>query len=134
LGVLATANKKIIEKMKINVPIWNINSVAEFYLQIIGKYMNTYKQSCQQLIDARHILFNELKGIDYIEPYESQANYIFCKLLNKNAHRLASDLCSKFSILIKDCSAKNNIDGQYIRVAVRDSYDNEYLINSLKSL
>jgi histidinol-phosphate/aromatic aminotransferase/cobyric acid decarboxylase-like protein/choline kinase len=134
LGVLATANKKIIEKIKINVPIWNINSVAEFYLQIIGKYMNTYKQSCQQLIDARHILFNELKEIDYIEPYESQANYIFCKLLNKNAHRLASDLCSKFSILIKDCSAKNNIDGQYIRVAVRDSYDNEYLINSLKSL
>tara|TARA_B100001057_G_C22869233_1_gene957982 strand:+ start:1088 stop:2878 length:1791 start_codon:yes stop_codon:yes gene_type:complete len=134
LGVLATANKNLIKKMKTNVPIWNINSVAEFYLQIIGKYDRQYQESCAQLIDARNSLFSKLKSIEFIEPFESQANYIFCRLINKNAHKLASDLCSKYSILIKDCSGKENIDDQYIRVAVRDSYDNEYLIKSLKSL
>ena len=134
LGVLATSNKDLISKIKINLPIWNINSVAEFYLQIIGKYEKQYVESCKKLIHARSILFNELKEVKYIEPYSSQANYIFCRLINKNAHKLASDLCSKYSILIKDCSGKEGIDNQYIRVAVRDSYDNEYLIKSLKAL
>jgi histidinol-phosphate/aromatic aminotransferase/cobyric acid decarboxylase-like protein len=134
LGVLASSNVDVISKMKTSVPIWNINSVAEFYLQIIGKYLSQYRDSCDQMIQARAALFQGLLEIDYLIPYESQANYIFCKVIDKNSHQLASDLCGKYSILIKDCSGKDNINDQYIRVAVRDTYDNEYLVKSLKSL
>ena len=134
LGVLASSDIELINKMKISVPIWNINSVAEFYLQIIGKYTSEYKESCQQMINARAALFQDLLEIEYLEPYESQANYIFCKVIDRSSYQLASDLCSKYSILIKDCSGKESIDDQFIRVAVRDTFDNEYLAKSLKSL
>lgn len=134
LGVLASSNVDLINSIKTSVPIWNINSVAEFYMQIIGKYKSEYKESCDQLIRERRVLFEGLCGIDYLQPYESQANYIFCKVVGKKSHQIAVDLCSKYSILIKDCSGKHSINDQFIRVAVRDTFDNEYLVKSLKSL
>ena len=134
LGVLASSNTDLVKQLKSNVPIWNINSVAEFYLQIIGKYTAQYRESCAMLIQARNALLTDLQGIPYLEPYESQANYILCKVLGKDALQLATDLCNKYSILIKDCSGKASIEGQYIRLAVRDTRDNEALVNGLKAL
>ena len=134
LGVLASSNIDLVKQIKSNVPIWNINSVAEFYLQIIGKYTAQYQESCEKLIQARNALLRDMREISYLEPYESQANYILCKVLDKNSLQLATDLCNKYSILIKDCSGKANIQDQYIRVAVRDTRDNEALVNSLKAL
>jgi len=134
LGVLASSNTDLVKQLKSNVPIWNINSVAEFYLQILGKYTAQYQESCAKLIRARNALLTDLRDISYLEPFESQANYILCKVLGKDAGQLASDLCNKYSILIKDCSGKASIEAQYIRVAVRDTRDNEKLISSLKAI
>lgn len=134
LGVLASSNKDIVKDVKSNIPIWNINSIAEFYLQIIGKYTEEYESACTKLIQARDGLMEGLRGISYLEPYESQANYIFCKVIDKDAGQLASDLCNEYSILIKDCSGKGSIEDQYIRVAVRDTRDNEALVKSLELL
>ena len=98
LGVLACSNIKLVKQVKDSLPIWNINSVAEFYMQIIGKYMTEYKESCEKLITARTQLMSNLKKIPYLVPYESQANYILCKVIDKDARKLASDLCNKYSI------------------------------------
>ena len=134
LGVLASSNTKLVNQVKESIPIWNINSVAEFYLQIIGKYMTEYKESCEKIIAARVQLLKDLRKIPYLEPYESQANYILCKVNGKDAGQLASDLCNEYSILIKDCSGKASVDDQYIRVAVRDTRDNESLVAGFKAL
>ena len=75
-----------------------------------------------------------LEEIEYIQPYPSQANYIFCKLIGKDSRELAIKLCNEYSILIKDCSKKKNIDHNYIRIAVRDIRDNEYLLNCLQNI
>ena len=45
LGVFASSDKALIARMKKEVSIWNINSFAEFYLQIYGKYENDYKRA-----------------------------------------------------------------------------------------
>lgn len=134
LGVLASSNTDLVKSVKSHIPVWNINSIAEFYMQIIGKYESEYRVGCMKLIQARTQLMKDLQEIDFLKPYESQANYIFCKVVGKDAGLLASDLCDRYSILIKDCSGKGSIDGDYIRVAVRDTRDNEALISSLKAL
>lgn len=134
LGVIASSNTDLLKQIKNSLPVWNINSVAEFYLQIIGKYMSEYEESCAKIITARAQLLVDLRSISYLKPYDSQANYILCKVVGKDAAKLASDLCNKFSILIKDCSGKAGIDDQYIRVAVRDTRDNEDLVSGLRAL
>ena len=42
LGVLASGNIHMIDKLKKDVSIWNINSFGEFYMQIYKKYKNQY--------------------------------------------------------------------------------------------
>lgn len=134
LGVLATSNKRIINDVKSNIPIWNINSVAEFYLQIIGKYKSDYVESCKKIISRRKELFLGLKKISYINPFPSEANYILMEIKGISANKLSRDLCNNFGILVKDCSGKKSFaDNNCIRVAVRDSRDNEYLLNCLQS-
>ena len=51
---------------KKEVSIWNINSFAEFYLQIYGKYEDEYKKPALSLLKKRKI-FNELKTIPYLK-------------------------------------------------------------------
>lgn len=47
LGILASSNLLLIDRVRKNVPIWNINSFAEFYMQIFNKYEQDYKQACR---------------------------------------------------------------------------------------
>lgn len=132
LGFLVSSNTDLIKKVKSKVPIWNVNSFSEFFMEIIGKYKKEYTSSCNNLIKSRSLLHKELNKISYIECYPSEANYLLCKLNNTNALDLAVFLYSKHKILIKDCSKKCGSSHQYIRVAVRDFKDNQKLIQALK--
>lgn len=42
LGILASGDAEAIATMKKDVAIWNINSFAEFYMQIYEKYKSAY--------------------------------------------------------------------------------------------
>ena len=131
---MASANQKIMKKVKSDLPIWNINSVSEFYLQIIGKYSDDYIESCKKIGLRRVELFEGLSKIKYITPFQSQANYILMEIKGINATKIATDLCNKFGILVKDCSNKKSFGkSNCIRVAVRDTRDNEYLLDCLKT-
>lgn len=137
LGVLASADKSLICRMKKQVAIWNINSFAEFYMQIYGKYEKDYIQSCIKFRNERKIFNEELSSISYLRIIPSQANYFLCEVKGKyTSHELTVNLLNKFNILIKDCTTKKGfpIDKQYIRIAIRDREDNLKLIEALKSL
>src|SRR5574344_1434751 len=43
LGILCSADTSLIAKMKKMVSIWNINSFAEYFMQIFTKYEKDYK-------------------------------------------------------------------------------------------
>lgn len=137
LGILASADKDLIGTMKKDVSIWNINSFAEFYMQIYGKYEKDYTRACDKFREERGIFFNELKDIPDLRVIPSQANYFLCELTgNITAHELALTLMTEYNILIKDCSTKKGFpEGkQYIRIAIRDRNDNHSLTQSIKTI
>lgn len=137
LGVLASADEELITQMKKSVAIWNINSFAEFYMQIFGKYEKDYAASCDKFRTERNIFRTELEAIPYLRVIPSQANYFLCEITDGfTSHELALRLLNEHSILIKDCSAKKGFrtDSQYVRIAIRDRKDNSKLIEVLKSL
>ena len=72
LGILATADIDLIVRMKKEVSIWNINSFAEFYLQIYGKYEKDYIKACAKFIAERETFYTELQSIPYLRviPYK----------------------------------------------------------------
>ena len=136
LGVFATSDKEIIAKMKKDVAIWNINSFAEYYMQIFAKYEKDYQEACDKFIEERRLFINELRQIPFLRVIDSQANYFLCEVKNKyTSTELTRILLEKADILIKDCSTKSAFNGQnHIRIAIRDRKDNSKLVETLKKL
>ncbi len=136
LGILATSDKETIAKMKKDVAIWNINSFAEFYMQIFSKYEKDYIVACHKFIEERNIFFKELKDVSFLRVIPSQANYFLCEVGGKySAKELTEILLKKYNILIKDCGTKSAFFGKnYIRIAIRDREDNSYFVKALKEL
>ena len=115
------------------VSIWNINSFAEFFLQILGKYEKYYKQAMEDFREERARFVMQLNNIKWLHVLPSEANYVLCEVKDKYSPReLAVKLLKDNNILIKDCTSKCN--GNYIRLAVRDLEDNNMLVYALNSL
>jgi len=132
LGIVASSDETLMNGIRKNVSIWNINSFAEFYLQIYGKYEKLYDEACILFREERDRLFQQLKKVSYLEVFPSQANYFLCKLKKGSAYELTDALLTKHKMLIKDCTLKSGFEKKpYIRVAVRDKADNEKLITAL---
>jgi len=136
LGILCSADNALIAKMKKQVSIWNINSFAEFFMQIYPKYKDDYKQACDQFIQTRDYFEEELKTIPFIRVMPSQANYFFLEILYPyKPVELCAILLKKYNILASACLAKKGIEpNRYMRIAVRDQRDNERFVNALKEL
>ncbi len=136
LGVLATSNKDILEKLQKKLTIWNINSFGEFFLQIYGKYKNDYKIASEKIRKERDRFFERLKEISYLRPIYSQANYFLVEIINKyTATDLTKKLLWEEEIFIKDLTDKKGFENkEFVRIAVRDFDDNEFLIKKLKEL
>lgn len=136
LGILCSANEALIAMMKNQVSIWNINSFAEFFMQIYPKYREDYKYACDQFIQAREDFEVELKKIPFIKVMPSQANYFFLEVLPPyKPKELCAILLKKYNILASACLAKKGIEpNRYMRIAVRNHGDNEKFIKALKEL
>lgn len=135
LGVLASADVDLISRIKKDVAIWNINSFAEFYMQIYGKYEKDYARSCDKFREERAIFEKGLSEIPFLRVISSQANYFLCEVTERyTSHELTLKLITDNNILIKDCSSKKGFpdNKQFIRIAIRDRKDNQTLIDALK--
>lgn len=135
LGILASNDLELINKIKRDVSIWNINSFAEYYLQIYEKYAKNYAAAMQKFKAVRKDYINKLSDIEGLRVIPSQANYVLCEVTSgRTSRELAEDLLEQ-DILIKDLSTKTGFNGQnYIRLAVRDEADNNRIVEALKSL
>ena len=136
LGILASADKELIAQMKKEVSIWNLNSFAEFFMQIYNKYEKDYQTACQKFIEERTGFECNLKTISYLRVMPSEANYFLCEILPPyTANEVVLYMLKHHNILTRDCSNKPGLDGrQYMRIAVRNHEDNTRLVEGLRQL
>lgn len=135
LGIIASGDKETIAKMKKDVAIWNINSFAEFYMQIYEKYQSVYKTALQAFYESRKRFIQKLSDISFLRVIPSQANYVLCEVQAPMTSKALTVKLLEKNILIKDLADKNGFGGkQYVRIAVRDDKDNQTLIEALKTL
>ena len=133
LGVLASGDRETIALMKKDVAIWNINSFAEFYMQISEKYKNDYSQALKKLRAERARFERELAAIPGLRVIPSQANFVMIETAEGISPKaLLKALMIKHNLLIKDLTAKTE-GGNYLRIAVRNTEDNNALLDALKA-
>ncbi len=133
LGVLATADRALLARIRKELSIWNINSFGENFLQIIGKYKKDYAAACAKIIAERERFREGLASLGMFEIMPSQANYFLCKIKGDySARDLTKYLLGEHDIYIKDLTGKKGIpDDKWIRLAVRNREDNDRLVSTL---
>ena len=118
--------------MKKDVAIWNINSFAEFYMQIEEKYKKDYTAALIQIRAERTRFQNELASITGVRVIPSQANFVMVELGEGiSPKELLKKLLIKHNLLIKELTTKTN-GRNYLRLAVRNAADNDVLLNALR--
>ena len=136
LGILASSDTKMINHIKKDVSIWNINSFGEYYMQIFGKYAKDYIVACKEFIKERERFQKEMEKIPFIRVVPSQANYFMIEIIDRyTPEELSKLLLKRFNILIKSCNSKHGLENKnYIRIAVRCKNDNDALLRALLEL
>lgn len=135
LGILVSAQTDLINELKHTVAIWNINSFAEFFMQIAEKYSGDYKKAMDEFQPVRKNFIDALQRIEGLRVYPTQANYVMCEINNGlSAAQITKELLVKHNLFIKDLTAKIKNGKQYIRLAVRRQEENELLTKALKNI
>lgn len=136
LGVIATSDTDLIAFMKKDVAIWNINSFAEYYLQIIEKYRDDYYEAMEKFKEVRRRYLDKLSKIKGFKVYPSQANYVMCHIENSvTSTELADILLNRYNVLIKNLASKEGLNkGNYVRLSVKSDEENDYIVNALMEI
>lgn len=134
LGILASADKELIAHIKKEVSIWNLNSFAEFFMQIYNKHEKDYQKACEKFVTERDEFERRLRTVPFFRVMPSQANYFLCEVLSPyTAKEIVIYMLRQHNILTRDCSGKPGLDPkkQYMRIAVRNHEDNTRLVDAL---
>ena len=137
LGILASADRQLIDRIKKEVSIWNLNSFAEFFMQIYNKHEKDYRKACEKFVAERADFEQQLRTIPFFRVMPSQANYFLCEVLPPyTATEIVIYMLRQHNILTRHCSGKPGLDSsrQYMRIAVRNHEDNRRLIEGLRLL
>ena len=132
LGVIASSDRELISNINKELPIWNINSFAEYFMQIICKYKKEYIHACNRLAQERNRFYSKLISNKNIEVYPSQANFFMIKLIKNTTDELLEYMIAH-NVLIKSLNGKPGMPkGEYIRIAIRTETENDRLVELIE--
>lgn len=138
LGIMATSNAEILRYMVANLAIWNINSFAEYYLQIQRLYKKSYIASCNKIAEQRSFVYEALCNNDKLVVFPSQANYIMCEIKEDagiTSAQLSLEMMKRYNILIKNLSSKKGFEEKnFVRIAIKNQEDNQLLLKAINEI
>jgi len=135
IGYALSCNQTLLECLRRHIPIWNINSYAEAFIENLFKYRDAFDQSCVQVVKDTKYLHKELSSIEQIKVYPPFANFVFVKLKNgMNSDSVRDHLFVNYNLLLKDCGNKTGLPKKYLRIAARKKEDTGFLIHSMKRM
>ncbi len=136
LGFVYSCQQELLAAIAKEVPIWNMNSIAEFYLEILLKNKALLAESFEQTRQDRKDFSQGLRGLAlFDEVYPSGGDYILVRAAGDGTHcaNLAKYLLVDHSIYIKEVTDKMGVDGRrYYRLAVRLPVENSLLLEAIK--
>lgn len=135
LGYAYTSNSELCQTLKKNLPTWNINTLAEYYLSLLVTTEKEYEESRIMVVRQMRWLYNELSKINGIKPYPTGANFILLKLENGlTARQCQKVLLEENRMYVRDCSNKQGMDDYHIRVASQGHDSDVQLVAALRRI
>jgi histidinol-phosphate/aromatic aminotransferase/cobyric acid decarboxylase-like protein len=131
LGALFTADVAFAERLRARLPIWNISSFAEIFLDILPKYKTQYKESIERFKAERRLYLQKLQSVGLV-VHQSAANFFLISLPDAIANRVCEGLLAQ-NLLVKRLE-RAGLRGTYIRIAIKDSRVNQKVVETLRAI
>jgi histidinol-phosphate/aromatic aminotransferase/cobyric acid decarboxylase-like protein/choline kinase len=133
LGVLASNDVDLLNRIRSTLPVWNINSFAEKFLQKITYFQNEYWESCRRLARTREEFSSKLSASG-TKVWRSAANFLMVELSSEIDVVHFCDFMIKRNILVKSLSGKSGIPGRnFLRISIKSDGENSDFISALQS-
>lgn len=112
------------------LPIWNVNSIAERVIELVLKNRDALAASFVQSIADRAQLARLLSAVPGVDVVEGGGNFVLARLASAaRAARVVQRLLAEHALYVKDASAK--LGGGALRIAVRTPAENATLVERL---
>ena len=111
---------------------YNVNVAANVAARISLEHADELKKIVDLLKTERERLFKELHGIPYLKPYSTRSNFVLCRVVDKDALQLKTELAAKYGIFIRYFNKTGLRD--HIRISVGRPQDTDRLIKALETL
>ena len=145
-GYGVSSNATLLKRIKEKQNPWNINCFAEVAVKYVLKDSSYIEKSKEWVREERPRFLKALKNIYFIdEVFLTHGNYVLCKLkesvfakevafTNGKASEVLYKLCLKDGYLIRKCGNYRGLNGEYIRLAIKDKVSNDKLIAMFRRL
>jgi histidinol-phosphate/aromatic aminotransferase/cobyric acid decarboxylase-like protein len=130
LGYVYTSHPEVQRRLWSETPIWNVNSLAENFLEVILKHRTSLDESFRRIRSDRAAFAAGLEEVPMVERvYPSGGDFLLVRLRTGPAQTesLADRLMEEHFVHVKDASDKFDDGHGYLRLAVRNPEDNDQL-------
>lgn len=131
LGYLVSS-KHVVKYVQRVVGPFNVNSVTQQTIVLALQNWNYFKEQLDLVVNQRKWLMNNLKQIDGVKPYPSDANFILFKVTKDRLSSAAlAERLEKRNVLVKDRGHLPLLEN-CIRVTVGTKTMNQSFVSALK--
>ncbi|MCW0212418.1 MAG: aminotransferase class I/II-fold pyridoxal phosphate-dependent enzyme [Pseudonocardia sp.] len=134
IGYVHTRNQLVKAVLDHDLPVWNANSMAEYFVELLLKYPTELSQSFEKTIADREEFAGLLRDLPVVQRvYPSGANFLLAelRLSDSGLLTLRKQLLREHGIYIKGVSQKFDDGVTRIRLAVRTRQENRLLTHAL---
>jgi histidinol-phosphate/aromatic aminotransferase/cobyric acid decarboxylase-like protein len=135
LGYCCTSNQSFLNTLKEALPVWNINSIAEYFLLQLKNTNEAYHETRMHVIRDVRDLYQKLVKLPGYQIYPTGSNFILIKIeFGVTAFDLQMQLLENYGLYVRDCSNKIGLDNRHIRVASQGKEKDQFLVDALEAL
>jgi histidinol-phosphate/aromatic aminotransferase/cobyric acid decarboxylase-like protein len=114
----AVMNAKRVQTLLGNGYLWNVSGLADYFFKIYSDrvFQEEYDIVRRKYIMNTRMFMDEINTLKNIKAYPSKANFVLIE----------------HGIYVRDCSDKNGLNGNFIRIASRSFEENLKIIAAIK--
>jgi histidinol-phosphate/aromatic aminotransferase/cobyric acid decarboxylase-like protein len=126
------ANPALARKMSSVLPNWNLNSLAEAVVFMLGNHVEAYEESLSRLAMDRYRMAMELSRLPDLHVFPSQANFLLVKMQGgASGVELRDHLLADHQVFVRECGNKLGMTSQFLRLVVRPEQDVRRLVSGI---
>lgn len=134
LGYGISTNKELLIKIREKQNPWNINCFAETAAAYVLKDTDYISRSMEWIGKEMKYLPQELRKLNYVDKvFNTNCNFVLCKLKGISSPQLYKH-CIEKGISIRQAYNFRGLDDRYVRFAIKDRYNNDFLLSILKKV